>query len=985
MDQGNIHKNSFREENLKSTFSRTIFGEPNQIASLRQLRERLLNVLLSSTVIFGAALYAIYLIPALKNGLSGISIAYTILFIWLLVILFIHRIPYLVRTVSWVTILYALGTIYTIQQGLGIQAGLLFLAFVIMTTLLVGMRFGLAAFLVNIVIIATLAVLSVIGAIHPEVELFSGAPLYWIEGGIIFLLIGIILVISTNLLMRTLEDGLIKATSLAGKLEESNAALRANEERYRAIVEDSVDIISILSIDGTIQYINPSPERILGYKMEELKGRKIFDFLHPDDINLVAAALTPGVPAEEIGPSLELRVCHKDGSWRTLEVRGNEMHTNPTVNGTIIICRDITERKEIEKELKESHRLLKMIYASLNDAVFILDARTAIILDCNPAASEIFGYSREELLGLTTNFLHCNPAALEEYQKHLYPAIDEIGFLRNFEFQMKRKDGTIFPTEHSVVPLQDPQAGRIGWVSVVHDITERKRLETQLQKANEGLEFQVATKTRELQERQQIQRAMLEATDQSIILLDLKGIILTANETAAKRMNRDLNDFVGFCVWDLLPPELGKSRKAVVNKVVKTRKPIMIEDEREGIALESNLFPIYDHEGQVVQIALFVRDITTQKNTEIALQESEELYRTLAEAAHDMIYVTGEDDLILYANSYAAGQFDLAPEDLIGKPLSSLFPDSIAKRQKEAMLATLETGSPSYSESWINFGKEELAYVSTWLVPLNDQINGKRSVLGVSRDITALRMMQEELKLSHDQLEKRVEQRTKELVDLSAGMRLLAQKIITAQEEERRRISRELHDDTGQVLVTLKYSLAELLKELPSDHDILHKRVAEGIKEVDEAMAGIRAIAHSLRPPLLDAGGLNISLKDFCKDINHRTKIQVNYSGVELDNLPDEIAVTLFRVVQESFSNILKHSRAKSVNVILQFIRGRIILSVSDNGVGIRDSQETTGIGLIGIRERVGYLGGKLQVKASRGKGTIIKVSIPWKSHVNAA
>ncbi len=475
-----------------------------------------------------------------------------------------------------VIILYALGVIYTILHGLGIHAGLLFLTFVVLATILVGMRFGMAAILVSCVTIATLGVLSVYGAIDPIVDLVPADPLYWWGGGIIFFLVGIILIISTTSLIYSLEDGLVKATSLAGKLEEAYTSLQANEERFRAIIEDLMDIISIVGNDGTVQYVNPSPERILGYTVEELKGKMITDFVHPDDLPLAVAALTPGVPAEEIGPSLELRVRHKDGSWRILEVRGNEMHSNPAVNGTIIICRDITARKETEKALTDSHHLLKMVFASLSGGLFILDPQMTIIRDCNPAVSTIFGFGREEMLGQSIALLYNDPSSFDEFRKRSYSSLQGNGILTNFEFQMKRKDGSIFPTEHNLVPLDDPHAGRVGWVSVVRDVTERKRLEKQLQEINEGLEIQVAEKTRELQERQQIQLAMLEATDQSIIMLDKNGMILMANEIAAKRMQTQLKDFVGFSVWDLLPPEVARSRRRAVNRVFKTGKPALL-------------------------------------------------------------------------------------------------------------------------------------------------------------------------------------------------------------------------------------------------------------------------------------------------------------------------------------------------------------------------------------------------------------------------
>jgi PAS domain S-box-containing protein len=149
--------------------------------------------------------------------------------------------------------------------------------------------------------------------------------------------------------------------------------------------------------------------------------------------------------------------------------------------------KEIAERVRAEEALHESKRLLEKTFINLRDAIFIIDADTVEIIDCNPAASEVFGYSRQEMLGRTTTFLHVDEATLEEFRKHLYYAVEEKGFLFLPEFSMKRKDGQVFSTEHSVTPLEDEQGERIGWVSVVRDITERKQAEEELRQRNREL------------------------------------------------------------------------------------------------------------------------------------------------------------------------------------------------------------------------------------------------------------------------------------------------------------------------------------------------------------------------------------------------------------------------------------------------------------------------------------------------------------------
>ncbi|MGD8314701.1 MAG: PAS domain S-box protein [Syntrophobacterales bacterium] len=134
-----------------------------------------------------------------------------------------------------------------------------------------------------------------------------------------------------------------------------------------------------------------------------------------------------------------------------------------------------------EQALRKSKELFEKTFVSQLDALFILDADIPPkIVDCNPSTTKIFGHSRKEMLGRTTDFLHVDKTRRREFREHLYPAITKQGFFHLPEFSMKRKDGTVFPTEHTVVALKEEQDKRIGWVSVVRDISERKRAEKAL-------------------------------------------------------------------------------------------------------------------------------------------------------------------------------------------------------------------------------------------------------------------------------------------------------------------------------------------------------------------------------------------------------------------------------------------------------------------------------------------------------------------------
>jgi PAS domain S-box-containing protein len=214
-------------------------------------------------------------------------------------------------------------------------------------------------------------------------------------------------------------------------------------------------------------------------------------------------------------------------------------------------------------------------------------------------------------------------------------------------------------------------------------------------------------------------------------------------------------------------------------------------------------------------------------------------------------------------------------------------------------------------------------------------------------------------------------------------LRELTQRIVSAQEEERLRISRELHDEAGQALTSLKISLDLIRVGLPPEQAALRDRLAGVAALADETMETLRTLAHDLRPPGLDAFGLNVALEGLCYDYGARTELAVNYSGVDLPELPTAVALSIYRLVQEALTNIVKHAEAQQAHVSLARDEGQLCVVVTDDGKGFVSEAESEhprrrgGIGLVSMRERAELLGGTLEITTAPGHGTRLTARIP--------
>jgi len=481
----------------------------------------------------------------------------------------------------------------------------------------------------------------------------------------------------------------------------------------------------------------------------------------------------------------------------------------------------------------------------------------------------------------------------------------------------------------------------------------------------------------ELQESERTTRSLLNASDAMLFLADANGVIISANEKFIHQLGLRADAVVGVSVHGMFPEEVIRERKIHFNQVVSSGKPVIFEDARDGSWFENSFYPVLDKSGKVVRVAAYIRDITEKRHMTEALRSSEQQYRTLAEAAHDIIFIINQEDCIEYVNSFGANFLGKPAHMLAGQPRGRFFPPDTSQHQNDYLLQVFRTGEAVASES-ANIFPGRAIWLNTWLVPLKNAAGKVTSILGVSRDITERKRAEEELRQARDFLEERVAERTEELLDSQEKMRSLTAQTVKTQEEERRTISRELHDDAGQALITLQYSLAAVQNELPENETFSRTRLTDSLKIIDQTMQHIRSLAHSLRPPVLDIGGIDLSLQEYCREQTERTNIPILYRGQDIPGLTDEVSISLYRFVQEGLTNVLKHAQATQVKVRLQYKMGEISISVSDNGHGMKDPDQPGGIGLLGIKERLELLGGRLETHSSKGRGTKLVAYVPW-------
>jgi PAS domain S-box-containing protein len=392
-------------------------------------------------------------------------------------------------------------------------------------------------------------------------------------------------------------------------------------------------------------------------------------------------------------------------------------------------------------------------------------------------------------------------------------------------------------------------------------------------------------------------------------------------------------------------------------------------------------------------------DITERKHAERFFRESDARLGLMMESVEDYaIMMLDAEGHIEMWNPGAERVFGYTAQEVTGQYIAIIFTPE--DRRREMPLKEMETARDkgrAADERWHMRKDGTRFYVSGVLTPLRDADGAVTGYVKIARDLTEQQRAEEELRRANDELEVRVRERTFELAKVNESLRdeitdriqtekdrvRLLRQIVRAQEDERRRIARDIHDQVGQQMTALRLNLAALDQGLSGDGKLRVK--LDQTKTIAERLdADVDFLAWELRPAALDDIGLAEAMGTFVREWSNHSGVEAQFhtSGLDKERLSPETETNLYRIMQEALNNTMKYAQARHVDVLLERRDNQVVLIVEDDGVGFNPEKEASadgdkGMGLIGMRERAALVGGNLQIESKPKGGTTIFARMP--------
>ncbi|WP_024303207.1 PAS domain S-box protein [Pseudogulbenkiania sp. MAI-1] len=675
------------------------------------------------------------------------------------------------------------------------------------------------------------------------------------------------------------------------------------------------------------------------------------DFLnivHPDDRALVEQVYTDSVK-NRTPYTVAHRLLFPDERIKHVIAYGETLYdASGQPFRSIGTVQDITERQQAESAMRESEQRYREIFENVSDALYLLevcpDGRFRN-LAINPAFERSVGMSQDELIG---NYVdETVPAETAAAVIAKYRRCVEAATATEEEVDLDLPSGR--RSYHStLIPVRDTASGRIHRiVGIARDITERKRLESVL-RAKDGY-----------------QRALLDNFPFMVWLKDTESRFLAVNQPFAEAAGQPSSDiFFGKTDLDFWPRDLAESYRADDREVLRLKQRKIVEEliADQGVRkyFETYKAPV-EVDGELLGTVGFARDITTRKQMEEQLHASEQQFRNLAENSPNFIVRYDLDCRRTYANPAFEREIGFPTGQALGTPLETHWLSTTPVEEYKAKLRqVMETGmSLEMLSEWRRPDGSLISHAVN-MAPEYGPDGQVVGVLSIGHNITALKNAERRLRESHGLL------------------RGLASRLERGREEERKRIAREIHDELGQHLTALRMGISMLRFQFGQDNPLLAERVNDMMSLADKTIQVVRDVASSLRPAALDMGlsaALDWLVTEFFRHTNIDYQLNVPEEKIYLD---DDRATAVFRVIQESLTNVVRHAEASRVDIVLESRSNEYRVEIRDNGKGFDPTLTgKASFGLVGMRERGLMLGGEVNIASAPGQGTVIRICIP--------
>ncbi len=502
------------------------------------------------------------------------------------------------------------------------------------------------------------------------------------------------------------------------------------------------------------------------------------------------------------------------------------------------------------------------------------------------------------------------------------------------------------------------------------EMTFRSFLDTVASLKTEIMERQNAESALEQSER--YYKALIENALDVVTILDGSGTVMYSSPSGERVLGYSQSDIEGRNVFEFVHPDdvgtildIFASGKAIRQSTARAEFRFRHKNG-EWLNMESIGRNLLD-DPSINGIIVNSRDITERKN----LEQIRRKYEFIANASRDLMTMVNTRYEFEAVNEAWCTALSMSREDILGRNIDKVILEDHFRDLLSQHIGNSLSGTEVKDECWLDFPGLGKRYLEIDCYPYFNEVSHVTHAIAILRDATGRKKAEENIRESQRQ---RAEVITR-----------YARLIQQAQEDERRRISRELHDEIGQRLTALNLRLDAFEESLSSDQSISIKKLVSVKKEVSNLFREIRRISHNLRPSALDHFGLATALKYLCKEykkINSMTVgFHTNISDGERYNSDVEIA--LYRVAQEALSNCVKHASVKQAELRISQEDGSLKLTISDNGNGF-DPLELRAryegeehFGLMNMRERIELSGGSFSIVSNKGKGTTISASVP--------